>query len=720
MDDNNDKRGLLSTLSKEGLKVAWKLLPPPVKIGIIAGIGGVLLFIMIIGLIISLNPINFLNYSDDNTTTENFEETYEEYWTELCDGSDCSEEQINKNSQIKNSQTKFFERLDKLVKKNNLTKRQRYLILSTIFYDYDIEDFTEGNAYNFDSEEADSEHDDENIEDNTTGSDAYTEEYDTIKELVKQLKAYTATCKVGDAEPVEYQKSDGSFYTYNFFKRFTINVLGTNGGDNEIAHLRDECNSRGGSFAISKSYKSAASEDAYFNYLVDSEYFDKRYDHLNSYYDNYAKSHGLEEGNITSWPDEDKKAVRQEIADNIKDIVDDYEKYSESEGSNTLVTICTSTDWWWPVGSNETEEINGVTFATGAPALASNPVGNSRFGMRWGKMHNGIDVGSSGKIGVYNIIAPKDGTVEYVFNGCSDNGTYGNSCGGYRGNQVYINHGDGTYSRAQHMAKNSVTVKVGDVVKQGQVIGKIGMSGSCKGAHLHFEIKINNGATYDNPMNYIDANNPRPGSGSTCGEEVNFTSTSLTKEEFITKLENFYSNETCNSSSSQYSRGCGSFKSQILNNNGAEIIYDVAKEHNKNPELIVARSRLEGYSPGSGYNYFGYRCYNGKSASSCRSFSSFRDAVDTFFSNADNYDTLTAMMSKYAYIGDYWYSGSSGSGGCYYYQYIKDFMQEDRARTVSAWCPQGCNSCRTNDEDQRAYASYQVKRMAEQINLIFK
>lgn len=714
MDDNNDKRGLLSTLSKEGLKVAWKLLPPPVKIGIIAGIGGVLLFIMIIGLIISLNPINFLNYSDDVKISTDLEKTYEDDWTYLCKGDGCTAAEQTKINSIINSQKRFYDELEKIVENNKLTKRQRYLILTTIFYNYDIEDFTEidsdSGAYKLDGN-------DRIIDEEGSYGNAYSEEYDTIKELTKQFITYPIYCVNGDSEE-EIKKSDGTTFSFGFFQRASI-FIGGDGWDKEFGTVKKNCEDNGGRIEIKKDYSSSSSEDAFYEYLRSSTYIDSR-SQFDSEFETYANANNLNIEDKKNWAEEDKLAVKNQIIDDIKDIVDDYEKYNESEESNTLVTICTSTDWWWPVGSNETEEINGVTFATGAPALASNPVGNSRFGMRWGKMHNGIDVGSSGKIGVYNIIAPKDGTVEYVFNGCSDNGTYGNSCGGYRGNQVYINHGDGTYSRAQHMAKNSVTVKVGDVVKQGQVIGKIGMSGSCKGAHLHFEIKTNNGATYDNPMNYIDANNPRPGSGSTCGEEVNFTSTSLTKEEFITKLENFYSNETCNSSSSQYSRGCGSFKSQILNNNGAEIIYDVAKEHNKNPELIVARSRLEGYSPGSGYNYFGYRCYNGKSASSCRSFSSFRDAMNTFFSNADNYDTLTAMMSKYAYIGDYWYSGSSGSGGCYYYQYIKDFMQEDRARTVGAWCPQGCNSCRTNDEDQRAYASYQVKRMAEQINLIFK
>ena len=58
------------------------------------------------------------------------------------------------------------------------------------------------------------------------------------------------------------------------------------------------------------------------------------------------------------------------------------------------------------------------------------------------------------------------------------------------------------------MAKNSITVRSGDKVKQGQVIGKIGNSGSSTGAHLHFGVMVN--GSYVDPSNYISATNPRP------------------------------------------------------------------------------------------------------------------------------------------------------------------------------------------------------------------
>lgn len=58
--------------------------------------------------------------------------------------------------------------------------------------------------------------------------------------------------------------------------------------------------------------------------------------------------------------------------------------------------------------------------------------------------------------------------------------------GGY-GTYVVISHSNGTQSLYAHMSANNVNV--GDVVKQGDVIGAIGMTGKTTGPHIHFEIR---------------------------------------------------------------------------------------------------------------------------------------------------------------------------------------------------------------------------------------
>jgi len=72
------------------------------------------------------------------------------------------------------------------------------------------------------------------------------------------------------------------------------------------------------------------------------------------------------------------------------------------------------------------------------------------------------------------------------------------------------------YTLYGHLAKGSITVKAGDTVKQGQVIAKIGNSGSSTGTHLHFEMRkgTNDKTGRVDPLDYVDKDNPRPSSKS--------------------------------------------------------------------------------------------------------------------------------------------------------------------------------------------------------------
>jgi len=56
------------------------------------------------------------------------------------------------------------------------------------------------------------------------------------------------------------------------------------------------------------------------------------------------------------------------------------------------------------------------------------------------------------------------------------------------GNSVLIDHGNGEYSLYAHLQPGSIPVKVGDRVKAGARLGRLGASGNATEPHLHFQV----------------------------------------------------------------------------------------------------------------------------------------------------------------------------------------------------------------------------------------
>ena len=111
----------------------------------------------------------------------------------------------------------------------------------------------------------------------------------------------------------------------------------------------------------------------------------------------------------------------------------------------------------------------------------------SGYGMRWGKLHKGIDISGSG---IYRkpIVAANSGTVIIAQNSYTPGYSYGK--------YVVIDHGGGYTTLYGHC--DSLAVSVGQQVSKGDTIAYVGTTGYSTGYHLHFEIRENGVAR--NPM----------------------------------------------------------------------------------------------------------------------------------------------------------------------------------------------------------------------------
>jgi murein DD-endopeptidase MepM/ murein hydrolase activator NlpD len=96
------------------------------------------------------------------------------------------------------------------------------------------------------------------------------------------------------------------------------------------------------------------------------------------------------------------------------------------------------------------------------------------FGPRGNRFHAGIDVPS-----LSGVPVAAAGSGRVVFAGAG---------GGGWGTMVLIAHGNGVRTRYAHLS--GVAVRLGQRVRTGQVVGRVGSTGESTGPHLHFEVIV--------------------------------------------------------------------------------------------------------------------------------------------------------------------------------------------------------------------------------------
>ena len=120
---------------------------------------------------------------------------------------------------------------------------------------------------------------------------------------------------------------------------------------------------------------------------------------------------------------------------------------------------------------------SGLTWPVSGPIT-------SPFGMRWGSLHPGIDIGAGAGTPIHAAASGRVLVAGYS--------------GGY-GNLIVIDHGNGLATAYAH--QSSLAAALGQEVSQGQVIGYVGSTGFSTGPHLHFEVRVS-GSPVD-PMGYL-------------------------------------------------------------------------------------------------------------------------------------------------------------------------------------------------------------------------
>ncbi len=479
---------------------------------------------------------NAANFSYSSFDWDTFAKKNNSFWISMCDTSPDE----NCVDRVLATTERYYTRLYKLL--SEVEKSYGWIddsiIIATSFYGLDSGSFNdpdpdrEDNPYKLDDSE-DSLTKDKyigSVEDDVKGAyDYFSKEEDSLKTLINSFIGYKATC-YGKTDPTTSKDKQGNTYqscptadskivdgkcivpveSYEstFFDRIGLFTFLKTENDKKCESSVSEKGYT--DYEVESSKKEEIHEDFFWNFLENSTYLDNK-DHLQEYYIyilgsvKKSKMSELTPDEYEEYKDEIIE-VRKRIIRGIKEVLEYYEGMSDQ-----YKEVKQEEAYWWPIGSIETTESNSKIMAVGEPESINI---TSNYGMRnldgEEKMHNGIDIG--GTESTTNVIASRNGTVVSIVDdngGACVNGD--ETCGGSYGNYIIIQHVDGNYTLYAHLAEGSITVKNGDTVSQGQVIGKLGNTGRTTGPHLHFEVRVggNDSSSAQDPLNYVDPENPR-------------------------------------------------------------------------------------------------------------------------------------------------------------------------------------------------------------------
>lgn len=484
--------------------------------------------ILCISLFLIFNNVKADGYDYASFNWDEFAEKYKNYWSGTCEKEENSEKCVE---QTLKSQKKFYTKLYKM-----LTKYERSglyikdeIIIATIYFGLNTDSFRDDNYYYkrwFDkiSFDFDNENDDITIDDSEENSVSLTAESNSIKLLIKAMVGYEATCTLVSSPSYETNENgervpfcnQGELYKENnnytckgavstnmvsFGEKLLVNSGLTKFFGITRSEKHQECLNQGGTYTVANNR--TVSEDAYWEFLKTSEYFDKkehlqyRFAHIidGTGYSSLADLEQAMENDDALYNQYHDKIVeeRQEIIDEIKE---NLELYYRSNPESVTYFSSVDNKFYYPIGSAEITVENGKKFARG------NPVNSYIIKDYNPGTNEGIDIGSNEEL--VNIIAIKSGVISKVVNNCEPGDKTCNS--GY-GNMVVISHSDGMSTTYAYL--DEIYVTDGQSVMQGELIGTTGTTGDTNEKALHFEIKISSGARV-NPSTYISSQNPRP------------------------------------------------------------------------------------------------------------------------------------------------------------------------------------------------------------------